>query len=243
MPPVVPGHLADAQIEVIKDHEKSLSQSTPPTFIQVAPGSGKTAILVNFVYRLVKHAGARRVLVVADTDILRGRTLEAFHRFVTPDDGRKFTELYNIQHLQSTQIDTLSCVTISSIQRLSATLQGKELDPALDEVPGGGIGSIFRDPPQVIYNPEVPIETFDFIIMDGSRRSIYNPWRQVLEYFDAYRIGLTHESHVRGIGNSSLGSSGPRRLCNRTLPRGPRTCENCFVPESLGPLGIARASH
>ena len=41
------------------------------------------------------------------------------------------------------------------------------------------------------YNPAFPIETFDFIIIDECHRSIYNLWRQVLEYFDAFLIGLT----------------------------------------------------
>ena len=41
------------------------------------------------------------------------------------------------------------------------------------------------------YNTAIPIETFDFIIIDECHRSIYNLWRQVLEYFDAYLIGLT----------------------------------------------------
>jgi len=38
----------------------------------------------------------------------------------------------------------------------------------------------------VRYNPAVPIETFDVIITDEYHRSIYNKWRGVLEYFDAY---------------------------------------------------------
>src|SRR5437773_2271090 len=41
-----------------------------------------------------------------------------FQQFVTPDDGRKFTELYNVQHLQSAQLDRVSRVCISTIQRL-----------------------------------------------------------------------------------------------------------------------------
>ena len=43
----------------------------------------------------------------------------------------------------------------------------------------------------VVYNPGIPIETFDFIVTDECHRSIYNLWRQVLEYFDAFLIGLT----------------------------------------------------
>ena len=37
----------------------------------------------------------------------------------------------------------------------------------------------------------MPIETFDFVIIDECHRSIYNLWRQVLEYFDANIVGLT----------------------------------------------------
>ena len=37
----------------------------------------------------------------------------------------------------------------------------------------------------------IPIETFDVIFTDECHRSIYNLWRQVLEYFDAHLIGLT----------------------------------------------------
>ena len=41
------------------------------------------------------------------------------------------------------------------------------------------------------YNRNLPIEEFDFIITDECHRSIYNEWRQVLEYFDAFLVGLT----------------------------------------------------
>jgi hypothetical protein len=47
-----------------------------------------------------------------------------FQQFVTPDDGRKFTELYNVQHLQSAQLDRVSPVCISTIQRLYSMLRG-----------------------------------------------------------------------------------------------------------------------
>src|SRR5213079_3707447 len=115
-----------------------------------------------------------------------------FQQFVTPDDGRKFTELYNVQHLQSAQLDRVSRVFISTIQRLYSMLRGEEIDAEIDERSGYELReSLWKQPPPVVYNPNVPIETFDFIITDECHRSIYNLWRQVLEYFDAYLIGLT----------------------------------------------------
>src|SRR5437868_9460714 len=89
----------------------------------MATGSGKTYTAVNFVYRLIKLAGARRVLFLVDRGNLGDQTLKEFQQFVTPDDGRKFTELYNIQHLQSAQLDRVSRVCISTIQRLYSMLR------------------------------------------------------------------------------------------------------------------------
>src|SRR5437762_12592638 len=44
--------------------------------IQMATGSGKTYTAVNFVYRLIKLAGARRVLFLADPANLGDQTLK-----------------------------------------------------------------------------------------------------------------------------------------------------------------------
>ena len=114
MPLLVTGQLWQAQIEAIQNLEKSLARNRPRALIQMATGSGKTFTAVNFVYRLIKHAGARRILFLVDRSNLGDQTLKEFQQFVTPDDGRKFTELYNIQHLQSAQVDTVCRYTISS---------------------------------------------------------------------------------------------------------------------------------
>ena len=57
-----------------------------------------------------------------------------------------------------------------------------------------------RPPEPIGYNPAIPIETFDFIVTDECHRSIYNLWRQVLEYFDASLIGLTATPSKQTLG-------------------------------------------
>ncbi len=194
-------NLWSAQIEAIRNLEKSLTANKRRALIQMATGSGKTYTAVNFVYRLIKLAGARRVLFLVDRGNLGDQTRKEFQQFVTPDDGRKFTELYNVQHLQSAQLDRVSRVCISTIQRLYSMLRGEEIDPEIDERSGYELReSLWKQPPPVVYNPNVPIETFDFIITDECHRSIYNLWRQVLEYFDAYLIGLTATPSKQTIG-------------------------------------------
>ncbi|MGH8102448.1 MAG: DEAD/DEAH box helicase family protein, partial [Chthoniobacterales bacterium] len=194
-------NLWSAQIEAIRNLDKSLAANKRRALIQMANGSGKTYTAVNFVYRLIKLAGARRVLFLVDRGNLGDQTLKEFQQFVTPDDGRKFTELYNVQHLQSAQLDRVSRVCISTIQRLYSMLRGEEIDAEIDERSGYELReSLWKQPPPVVYNPNVPIETFDFIITDECHRSIYNLWRQVLEYFDAYLIGLTATPSKQTIG-------------------------------------------
>ncbi len=189
MPVLDPAGLWPAQACAIENLEKSLREDRPRALIQMATGAGKTFAAANIAYRLIKHADARRVLFLVDRAHLGRQTLKEFQQFSTPDDGRKFTELYNVQHLASQAIDPVARVCISTIQRMYSILRSEPLAPELDEEPGSAIEP--TAPVEIVYNPNVPIETFDFIIVDECHRSIYNLWRQVLEYFDAYLIGLT----------------------------------------------------
>ena len=191
LPPLNPSGLWPVQERAIRNLEESLAAGRPRALVQMATGSGKTFMACNFVYRLIKYGGARRMLFLVDRSNLGRQTLREFQGFTVPDDGRKFTELYNVQLLQSGRINPVSRVVISTIQRVYSNLQGEELEPELDELSGFEASSLQREPVPVEYNPDIPIETFDVIITDEAHRSIYNLWRQVLEYFDAFLIGLT----------------------------------------------------
>lgn len=179
-----------AQETAIRHLEESLVHFRPRALIQMATGSGKTFTAANVCYRLIKHADAARVLFLVDRANLGRQTLKEFQAFTTPDDGRKFTELYNVQHLQTNAIDKPSRVVISTIQRLYSILRGDpEMAPELDEASAFELEP--KAPVEVSYNPKLPIEAFDVIIVDECHRSIYGVWRQVLDYFDAFVVGLT----------------------------------------------------
>ena len=193
LPPLITAGLRGCQIEAIANLERSLDADHPRSLIQMATGSGKTFTACNFSYRLIKHAGAKRILFLVDRNNLGDQTLREFQAFATPDDGRNFASLYNVQHLQSNRIDPVAKVCITTIQRLYSMLRGEpELDPAAEELSGfeTALGAGDKERP-VAYNPAIPIETFDFVVTDECHRSIYKVWRQVLEYFDAHIIGLT----------------------------------------------------
>jgi type I restriction enzyme, R subunit len=200
MPPLMPFGLRSAQVTAICALEDSLGRGRRRSLIQMATGAGKTYIACSALYRLIKFSGARRVLFLVDRGNLGRQTLKEFQAFRTPDDGRIFTELYNVQHLQSSRIDPVAKVCISTIQRLYSMLKGEELDPELDELAGSSLEMLRRPPEPIPYNPAIPIETFDLIVTDECHRSIYNLWRQVLEYFDASLIGLTATPSSQTMG-------------------------------------------
>ena len=201
MPPLNTRGLRDCQIEAIKNLEKSFAEAKPRALIQMATGAGKTFTAVSFVYRLIKFAKAKRILFLVDRNNLGRQTRQEFQQYITPDDGRKFTELYNVQHLSSNTIDPVSRVCITTIQRLYSMLKGEtEYDSELEEQSIFEIFPSAETPREVTYNPQIPIETFDFIITDECHRSIYHLWRQVLEYFDAFIIGLTATPSKQTLG-------------------------------------------
>jgi len=191
LPPLITESLWPAQIKAITNLEKSLADNRPRALIQMATGSGKTFTAVNFIYRLVKFSGARRVLFLVDRANLGRQTLKEFQQFASPHTPYKFTEEYIVQHLQGPAVDQTARVCICTIQRLYSILKGEVLSDDLDEVSGEGLASLFTEAAPVAYNPLLPPESFDVIVTDECHRSIYNLWRQVLEYFDAFLIGLT----------------------------------------------------
>ena len=192
--------MRDCQIEAITHLEESFRDARSRALIQMATGAGKTFTACAFTYRLIKHAGAKRVLFLVDRANLGRQAKSEFDHFVVPNDGRKFTAVYNVQHLTSNKLDDVCRVTICTIQRLYSMLRGQELDEDLDEKSGYEIASADDRPKAVGYNAAIPIETFDFIVNDECHRSIYNLWRQVLEYFDAFLIGLTATPSKQTIG-------------------------------------------
>jgi type I restriction enzyme R subunit len=199
LPPLDATDLWQAQERAIENLETSLADNRPRALIQMATGAGKTFTAANIAYRLVRFANARRVLFLVDRANLGKQTLAEFQKFATPGDGRKFSDLYNIQRLTSQRIDPVARVTISTVQRLYSVLRGDtEFNEELDEHSADSVAP--PRPVEVAYNPLVPPETFDVVIVDECHRSIYGVWRQVLDYFDAFVIGLTATPNKQAFG-------------------------------------------
>ncbi|TFI27698.1 DEAD/DEAH box helicase family protein [Streptomyces sp. 4R-3d] len=205
MPPLEPNGLRLAQIDAITGLEDSLARDLPRALIQMATGAGKTYTAVAQTYRLLKYTKARRVLFLVDRNNLGKQAYDEFRRFLTPDDGRKLSDIYNVDRLGAAGLQDTSAVTICTIQKMYSLLRGEtlidddEADEAADSQAHQDTYATDR-PIEVSYSPDVPIESFDLIIVDECHRSIYGLWRGVLEYFDAHLVGLTATPTLQTLG-------------------------------------------
>ncbi|KTD35005.1 Type-1 restriction enzyme R protein [Legionella nautarum] len=193
--------LRNCQITAITNLEDSLKQDKPRALVQMATGSGKTFTAITASYRLLKEpVSANRILFLVDTKNLGEQAEQEFMSFVPNDDNRKFTELYSVQRLKNQYIAKDAQVCISTIQRMYSILKDEPFDEALEEENPAEKYTRLKEPLPVVYNRKIPPEFFDIIIIDECHRSIYNLWRQVLEYFDAYLVGLTATPDNRTYG-------------------------------------------
>ncbi|NLJ42627.1 MAG: DEAD/DEAH box helicase family protein [Bacteroidales bacterium] len=196
LPELTTSGLRDCQTNAIRNLEKSFKDNRSRALIQMATGAGKTYTAITFIYRLLKYTNAGKILFLVDTKNLGEQAEQEFMLYLPNDDNRKFTELYGVHRLKSRYIPDDNHVYISTIQRLYAILKGQDLDEsAEDENPNEKWQP--KEIPPVEYNEKLPIEYFDFIVIDECHRSIYNLWMQVLDYFDAFQVGLTATPDAR----------------------------------------------
>src|SRR5713101_5149838 len=199
MPSFVTDGLRACQIDAVSALESSMGQNRPRALVQMATGAGKTFTACTLSYRLLAHAGFKRILFLADRANLVRQTRDEYLAYRPPGTGRSFSEIYNVQKLGAAGLDKDAQVVIATIQRVYSVLTGKELSEEEEEASSFELSRADTER-LVSYNPSMPIESFDLVITDECHRSIYGTWRQVLEYFDAFTVGLTATPSLHTLG-------------------------------------------
>lgn len=146
LPPLPTAGLRDCQIAAVTGLETSLAANRPRALIQMATGAGKTFTAITAVYRLLKFAGAKRILFLVDTRNLGKQAEQEFRAYTPPDDARKFVELYNVQRLASPTLDPHAQVCISTIQRMYSILSGEPIDESAEDVSLNELRQAARSP-------------------------------------------------------------------------------------------------
>lgn len=192
LPPFDTTGFRDCQIRAINNLDRSFAHNKPKALVQMATGAGKTFTAITAAYRLLKFGKLNRILFLVDTKSLGEQAEREFLAYIPNDDPRPFSDIYGVYRLKSSRMPANTQIYISTIQRMYSILKGEELDESAEEMPFDEyVTADSKAPKEVVYNTKYPPEFFDCIIVDECHRSIYNVWSQVLEYFDAFIIGLT----------------------------------------------------
>jgi len=195
--------LRDYQIEAIEAIETALIDGKKKMLLAMATGTGKTFTIVALIYRLLKSGYAKRILFLVDRRALAAQAVTTISAFETPK-GLKLDKDYEVysqkfrredleenmrfnpsilpeDYLTNPQ-EKHTYVYVATIQRMVINLLGKEgLNNFEYDVDAGKL--------------DIPIHAFDVIIADECHRGYSaketGTWKQVLDYFDAVKIGLT----------------------------------------------------
>jgi len=194
------------QVEANTAVEQAIRERKRKMLVTMATGTGKTLVMVNQAYRLMKSGAARRVLFLVDRRALAAQAVRAYASFEA-EPGLKFNRIYPVysQQLQQSNLDQDArwysnvlpnslltkpklgdaFIYVCTIQRMAINLFG-----------GEGALTIGDEEVDVdVEKLDIPIHAFDLIIGDECHRGYsakdMSVWRNTLEYFDAIKVGLT----------------------------------------------------
>ena len=191
------------QKEAVQAVEKAIIDRKRRMLLAMATGTGKTFTVINTIHRLMESRYAKRILFLVDRKALAAQAVSALASFDSKP-GLKFDKEYEVYSQrfrkedfeENEQFDPKvmpneyltepksrdSFVYVCTIQRMRINLFGKEgmFDTSEDD-----------DADKI----DIPIHAFDLIIADECHRgytsSEESKWREVLNHFDAVKIGLT----------------------------------------------------
>lgn len=194
------------QVEANAAVEDAISDRKRQMLVAMATGTGKTLIMVNQAYRLMKSGAAKRILFMVDRRVLAAQAVRAFASF-EPEPGLKFDKIYEVysqrfqredfgedEKFDATVLPSSylsnpqpghAFVYVSTIQRMAINLFGRSAIFGLPDEPTE------EDEEKL----DIPIHAFDVIIADECHRGYttaeLSVWRNTLDHFDAIKIGLT----------------------------------------------------
>ena len=181
-------NLRPYQIEAIKAVESKIEEAPDDNraLVAMATGTGKTRTIIGLAYRLIKSKRFKRILFLVDRNIL-GTQAAGFFKDIVVEDLQTFSMIYDVKEIGEIKPDIETKLHFSTVQAMVKRIFYNEKE---DTIP--------------------TIDTYDCIIIDEAHRGYIldkemtedeieikneedylSKYKMVLDYFDAYKIGLT----------------------------------------------------
>ncbi|WP_158860987.1 type I restriction-modification system endonuclease [Lunatibacter salilacus] len=175
------------QLEAIKAVEQKLidTPNDRKSLITMATGTGKTRTIIGLCYRLIQSNRFRRILFLVDRTLLATQAINAFkdNKIVGLNT---FSEIYDVKEITDKIPDLDTRLHFATVQGMVKRLffnEGNDI-PSVDQYDCIIIDEAHRG---YLMDREIYEDDLDF----KDQRDYVSKYRMVLDYFDAYAIGLT----------------------------------------------------
>ena len=177
--------LREYQIEAIHAVDKALAEGKNQMLLAMATGTGKTRTFLALIYRFLKAKRFKRILLLVDRNSLGKQAFDVFSE-VKLDQLQPLTDIYNIKNLEEKIIDKETKLQISTVQGMVQRIlyNDGERMPAVTDFDLVIIDEAHRG---YILDKEMSEEE----IMFRDQLDYQSKYRNIIEYFDAVKIGFT----------------------------------------------------
>ncbi|WP_296315180.1 type I restriction-modification system endonuclease [Winogradskyella sp. UBA3174] len=177
--------LREYQIEAIKAVEQKILTNIEDrrALLAMATGTGKTRTMIGMCYRLVKSGRFRRILFLVDRRMLGKQASDSFKE-VHIEGLQTFAQIYDLQDLEDKASELDTKIHFATVQGMVQRIAYSDESPSV-----GDYDCIVVDEAHRGYTLDKEMDEEEFILRD--QIDFQSKYRMVLDYFDAYRIGLT----------------------------------------------------
>jgi type I restriction enzyme R subunit len=179
-------NLRDYQVEAIKAIERAIEQKQRNILVAMATGTGKTRMSIGLIYRLIKAKRFQRILFLVDRKALGQQAEDAFADSKL-ESFHTFTEIYELHGLKESRVNPETKVHIATVQSM---LKRIFYNDKIEEIPTvDQYDCIIVDEAHRGYILDREMSEREWEIRD--HKEYVSKYRQVLDHFDAIKIGLT----------------------------------------------------
>jgi type I restriction enzyme R subunit len=174
------------QQSAIQAVEAGIADGTREMLLAMATGTGKTKTCIALIYRLLKVKRFRRVLFLVDRSALGEQAANAF-KDTRMESLQTFADIFGIKELDEQTPESDTAVHIATVQgmvqRVLYPSEGVN-PPAVDQYDCIIVDECHR-------GYLLDRELSDIELGFRSYEDYISKYRKILEYFDAFKIGLT----------------------------------------------------